>query len=40
MTILNFMVTIYAGLIVSGLRTLETIPEIYKEPVKKYISGM
>ena len=37
MIVLNFMVTIYAGLITSGSRTLETIPEVYREPVKKYM---
>ena len=37
MTVLQPMVEIYASLIHHGRRTFETIPEAYREPVKKYM---
>ncbi|MDD3157282.1 CD1375 family protein [Anaeromusa sp.] len=33
MKVTSFMVKIYAGLIMSGSRTMETIPEAYREAV-------
>ncbi len=39
MTVIPAMVSIYADLIVAGVRTLETIPEIYRKPVQDYMNA-
>ena len=38
-TIIPAMVSIYADLIVVGVRTFETIPDIYRKPVEDYINA-
>ena len=39
MAIIPAMVSIYADLILAGVRTLETIPAIYHKPVEDYINA-
>ena len=39
MTVIPAMVSIYADLIVVGVRTFETIPDIYRKPVEDYINA-
>ena len=39
MRVIPAMVSIYADLIKAGVRTLETIPEIYRVPVKEYMDA-
>ena len=39
MTVLPAMVVIYANLIRAGRRTMETIPEIYRQPVQEYLDA-
>lgn len=38
MTVLPAMVQIYANLVVNGVRTIESLPEIYRQPVQDYIN--
>lgn len=39
MTVIPAMVSIYANLIVSGVRTIETIPAVYRKSVEDYINA-
>ena len=38
MAVNEVMVRIYANLVKNGRRTIESLPEAYKEPVQKYIT--
>ena len=39
MRVIPAMVSIYADLIKAGVRTLETIPAIYRKPVEDYMNA-
>ena len=39
MTIIPAMVSIYADLILAGVRTFETIPDIYRKHVEDYMNA-
>ena len=40
MTVSQHMVIIYSNLISNGARTIESLPEMYKIPVQKYLESL
>ena len=38
MTVVDYMVRIYANLVKAKVRTIESLPEIYRQPVTDYIA--
>ena len=39
MVVLDYMVMIYANLVKAKVRTIDSLPEIYKDPVEKYMAA-
>lgn len=39
MTVIDAMVRIYANLVRNGLRTIDSLPEVYRTPVKDYLEA-
>lgn len=39
MVVVDYMVRIYANLVSAGVRTIDSLPEIYRQPVTDYIAA-
>ena len=39
MVVLDYMVRIYSNLVNAGVRTIDSLPDIYKQPVQDYIAS-
>lgn len=37
-TVYSYMIPVYAYLVESGLRSIKTLPEEYREPIKEYLA--